>query len=328
MFGFENIRIALSGSAWLYIILAAIQIAFSVFVYTYTLPRISKVSKILLTIIRSCIFALLLFLIFEPMLSVTKRADDEKSTLLLIDNSKSISAKDSLKRSQSILKLIKDLNSEKSLNVSLFTFGNKIDSVSVDQPTLNLTGQTTNFSSLLSLLNKHQSATASAVLVSDGIITEGADPSYQLEKMQVPIFTVGVGDSSTKKDVELFNVSHNQYIYAGATTKIQTTIRQNGFDGSRVKLSFYEEDLLIESKEISLSNSGNNITDFLYTPKTGGEKKLRIAISPLTGEFNPLNNQKTFFLTVLDTKIKIGLVAAHLPRMFLQSPLRWKVTRI
>lgn len=309
MFGFENIRIALSGSTWLYIILAAILIAFSVFVYRYTLPRISNSSKILLTIIRSFIFALVLFLIFEPILSLTKRTNDENNTLLLIDNSKSISAKDSLKRSQSILKLIKDLNSEESINVKLFSFGNKIDSVSVGQPVLNLDGQSTNFSSLISLLNKHQSYASSAVLVSDGIITEGADPSYQLEKMQIPIFTVGVGDSSTKKDVELFNVSHNQYIYAGAATKILATIRQNGFDGRGVKLSLYEEDLQIESKEILLSNSGNNITDFLYTPKTGGEKKLRIAISPLSGEFNPLNNQKTFFLTVLDTKIKIGLVA-------------------
>ncbi|MFA7421147.1 MAG: vWA domain-containing protein [Melioribacteraceae bacterium] len=309
MFGFENIRIAFSGSVWLYIILAAILIAFSVFVYRYTLPKISNSSKILLTIIRSLIFALVLFLIFEPMLSLTKKTNNENSTLLLVDNSKSISSKDSLKRSQSILKMIRDLNLEESINVKLFSFGNKIDSLSFDQPTLNFDVHTTNYSSLLSLLNKHQSDASSAVLVSDGIITEGADPSYQLEKMQIPIFTVGVGDSSTKKDVELFNVSHNQYIYAETQTKIQATIRQNGFDGNRVILSFYEEDLLLESKEILLSNSGINISDFLYTPKTGGEKKLKISASPLTGEFTPLNNQKTFFITVLDTKLKIGLVA-------------------
>jgi len=309
MFGFENIRIALSGSAWLYIFLAAILIAFSVFVYRYTLPKIPKASKILLTIIRSLIFALVLFLIFEPILSLTKRTNNENKTLLIVDDSKSISAKDSLKRSQSILKLIKDVNSEKSLNVSLFTFGNKIDSPSIDQPLLKLDKHSTNYSSLLSLLNKHQSDAASAVIVSDGIITEGSDPTYQFEKMQIPIFTVGVGDSSTKKDVELFNVSHNQYIYAGTPTKIQTTVKQNGFDGSSVKLSFYEEDLLLESKEILLSNSGINISDFLYTPKTGGEKKFKISVSPLAGEFNPLNNQNFFFITVLDTKIKIGLVA-------------------
>ncbi len=309
MFGFENIRIVLSGSAWLYFILAAILIAFSVFVYRYTLPKISKPSKLLLTIIRALIFALVLFLIFEPLLSVTQKANTEKRTLLLVDNSKSISAKDSLIRSQSILKLIKDLNSEEALNLKLYSFGKKIDSLSADQPLLKLDEHSTKYSSLLSLLSKHQSDATSAVIISDGIITEGADASYQLEKMQIPLFTVGIGDSSTKKDVELFNVSHNQYIYAGTQTKIQTTVRQNGFDGNRVKISLYEEDLLLETKEVALNNSGINVSDFQYAPKTGGEKKLKISVSQLTGEFNLFNNQKTFFITVLDTKIKIGLIA-------------------
>ncbi|KAF0142595.1 MAG: hypothetical protein FD122_552 [Stygiobacter sp.] len=227
----------------------------------------------------------------------------------MVDNSKSISAKDSIKRSEAINNLLSELSSEKALNLKVFSFGKKIDSLSSENPKLSFDEPLTNYSSLIDLFKKYEASVNSAVLVSDGIITEGADPSYQFEKMQFPLFTVGIGDSTTKHDVEIFDIKHNQFIYAGSQTKIQAIIRQNGFDGKQTRASLFEEGKLIDSKDILLSNSGINQVDFLYSPKDGGEKKLSVSLTPITGEFSQLNNSKTFFITVFDTKVKIALVS-------------------
>ena len=309
MLGLDNIRLSLSGNLWVYLLLALLLVAFSVFIYRYTLPRVSQGLKLTLTIIRALIFVLILLLIFEPLLSISKRSFEKKSTFLLVDNSKSISAKDSIKRSEAIQNLISELNSEEVLNLKVFSFGKNIDSLSSENPKLSFDEQFTNYSSLIDLFKKNEASLNSVVLVSDGIITEGADPTYQFEKMQFPLFTVGIGDSTTKHDIEIFNIKHNQFIYAGSQTKIQAIIRQNGFDGKQTKASLFEEGKLIDSKDILLSGSGLNQVEFLYTPTAGGEKKLSVSLTPIAGEFSQLNNSKTFFITVLDTKVKIALVS-------------------
>jgi len=293
MLGLENIRLSLSGNLWVYLLLAVLLVAFSVFIYRYTLPRVSQGLKLTLTIIRALIFVLILLLIFEPLLSISNRTFEKRSTFLLVDNSESISAKDSIKRSEAIQNLISELNSEEALNLKVFSFGKNIDSLSSENPKLSFDEPLTNYSSLIDLFKRNEATINSAALVSDGIITEGADPTYQFEKMQFPLFTVGIGDSTTKNDVEIFDIKHNQFIYAGSQTRA----------------SLFEEGKLIDSKDILLSNSGINQIEFLYSPKDGGEKKLSVSLTPITGEFSQLNNSKTFFITVLDTKVKIALVS-------------------
>lgn len=309
MFGLENIHVSLSGSFWLYFLIGTLLALFSFYIYRYTLPKVSSAVKLSLTIIRSLIFILILFLIFEPLLSLSNRIYQKKNTIVFVDNSKSISAKDSLNRSQSISNLTNTLTSRSELNAKLYSFGKKIDSVSADNEKFTFGEQSTNYSFFIDFFKKNEASIKSAVIISDGIITEGSDPSYQFEKLQFPIFTVGVGDSTTKRDVEIFNVTHNQFIYAGTQTKIQAVIRQNGFDGKQIRASLFEEGKLVDSKDIQLNSSGVNQLDFTYIPTDGGEKKLSISISPLSGEYTQINNSKTFFISVLDTKIKAALIA-------------------
>lgn len=309
MFGLNNIQLSLDGSFWLYLLLGILFTAFSIFIYRYTLPKVSNALKLSLTIIRSLLFALILFLIFEPLLSLTSRTFLKKNTLVFIDNSESISVKDSMQRSETIASLINSLVSKSGLNTKIYSFGKKIDSVSASNPKFTFSEQLTNYSSFLDFFKKNEEAIQSAVIISDGIITEGFDPTYQFEKLQFPIYTVGIGDTTTKRDVEIFNVTHNQFIYAGTKTKIQTVIRQNGFDGKQIRASLFEEGKLIDSKEIQLNSSGVNQFDFSYEPNEGGEKKLSISILPLAGEHTQINNSKTFFVYVLDTKIKAALIA-------------------
>ncbi|HQF43834.1 MAG TPA: hypothetical protein PK073_13075, partial [Ignavibacteriaceae bacterium] len=101
----------------------------------------------------------------------------------------------------------------------------------------------------------------------------------------------------------------NEYIYAQTPTTISAIITNNGFAGKNVSAELYEGSNLISQKNILLDKGGVNSLLFEYTPTASGEKKIQIKVSTLDGEASVLNNNKSFFVNVLDNKINILLIA-------------------
>ncbi len=141
------------------------------------------------------------------------------------------------------------------------------------------------------------------------MITEGTTPIYSAEKLGIPVFTVGIGDSTKKNDVEIKNVINNEFIYAETPTTILVTIINKGFSGKASQISLFEDTQLVEQKSLVLDASGVNSVSFEYTPKQSGEKKLTLRISNQEGESTFLNNQKVFYINVLSNKINVLLLA-------------------
>jgi len=306
----EIFSISTSVNPWLIFVFVIILSAFTYYIYKYTIPNVSALLKTFLIILRALIFILILIMIFEPVISVVFHSNVESKTLVFIDNSNSLAAKDSSKRLEQVNSLIKNISSESEIRSQIFFFGKKVDSVQdAGSSKLNFTEAQTNFSSVIDLIKKKSSSVNSAVILSDGIINDGNDPTYQVEKLQLPVFTVGVGDSTEKKDILIYNVQYNSTIYAEKPTVIETAIKNIGFGGSNTRIAFYEENKLLDTKDILLSESGLNKISFNYRPSTGGEKKLSISVSPLNGEVTTANNKRIIFLNVLDTKLKVCLVA-------------------
>ncbi|MCX6173257.1 MAG: hypothetical protein NTZ27_00685 [Ignavibacteriales bacterium] len=306
----EIFSISTSINPWLILFLVLILSVFTFCVYKYTIPNVSTLLKTFLIILRSLIFILILIMIFEPVISVMLHSNVESKTLVFIDNSNSLAAKDSSKRLEQVNSLIKKISGSSEIRSQLFLFGKKVDSVQdAGSSKLNFREAQTNFSSVIDLIKKKGASVNSAVILSDGIINDGNDPTYQVEKLQLPIFTIGIGDSTEKKDILIYNVQYNSTIYAEKPTTIETAIKNIGFNGGNTRVSLYEENKLIETKDILLSETGLNKISFNYKPGSGGEKKLSISVSPLSGEVTTSNNSRVIFLNVLDTKLKVCLIA-------------------
>ncbi len=301
----------LTSGSWLLIILFVLMLAaFSYFVYKYTIPKVSSGLRTFLIIIRSLIFILILFLIFEPVLSLIQKETVESTTHIYIDNSNSIASKDSLIKLQQTLSLINDLNSTNGIKTKFYTFGKRIDSLEVEQSEkINFRESQTNFVSIIENIKKNNSQINSAVILSDGIITDGIDPTYKAEKLQIPIFTIGIGDSTQKKDIQIYNVLYNQVIYADKPTTIEVAVKNYGFENRNTRVSFFEENKFIETKDLILSEGGLNKIPFSYKPTGNGEKKLTVSISPLESEATIKNNSRVFYVNVLDTKLQVCLIA-------------------
>ncbi|MFZ1517755.1 MAG: hypothetical protein WAU11_03225 [Ignavibacteriaceae bacterium] len=311
MFGFEKIDLSFSFNSIFFFIGLILLAAYSFYVYRFTLPPVSWLKKFLLTLLRALALIVLLFIFFEPVLTLSKKNILTPLNLFFIDNSKSITIKDGTDRINSVKNIVNKIQSS-SFNgdIEFYSFGaevNQISEDSLEQFTFNETSS--DFAKIFSMVNQSESNIASITIVSDGVITQGSTPIYSAEKIGIPVFTVGIGDSSKKNDVEIKNVINNEFIYAETPTTIIATILNKGFNGKTVQVSLHDNSQFIENNNIVLDQSGVNSISFDYTPKQSGEKKLSLKINTLDGESNTLNNQKVFYINVLSNKINVLLIA-------------------
>jgi hypothetical protein len=201
-------------------------------------------------------------------------------------------------------------SSEDLINAKFYLFGNDVKEISADSLTeINFNEGATNIAGIFNWIDKNEIDASSVTLVTDGVFNTGDNPYYDAVKSNMPVFFIGVGDTTQNKDVSLKKVIFNEFNYAETPTTIAATIQNTGFAGEEATVSFFENDSFISSQRIKLSNAGIRNVNFNYTPASSGEKKLTVIISDMDGEFTNSNNKKVFYINVLSNKIKVLLLA-------------------
>jgi hypothetical protein len=142
------------------------------------------------------------------------------------------------------------------------------------------------------------------------VFNTGNNPYYNAVNTGVPVFTIGVGDKTRKKDIQIKKVISNELVYAESPTTIAATIQNYGFAGREITINLYEDDRIYSSKRIKLSEAGIQNVKFDYTTASSGEKKLSVSISGFDEEYTTANNRKIFYLNVLSNKIRVLILAS------------------
>ncbi len=324
MSGLEKIDLTFSFNPFYFFLLLLLAVSYSIFIYRFTVPPVRGIKKIILISLRILALILLLFIVFEPILTLTRKITLKPVSLVFVDNSRSILIKDGSNREENIREFLAKLE-ETGLkdNINIYTFGTKVrkadpfnnnekDSIN----NINFSEGSSNFSNIFSDmenetedLDESERNISSIIIISDGVITEGSSPVYAAEKLNLPVFTIGVGDTTWRNDIEIKNIIYNEFIYAETPTLINVSVQNTGFADQNIFLSLYENEKLLEQKGITLKEEGVESINFNYTPKTSGEKKITVRATELKGEFTYANNKKTVFLNVLSNKIKVLLIA-------------------
>ncbi|CUS83712.1 von Willebrand factor type A domain [Candidatus Kryptonium thompsonii] len=78
----------------------------------------------------------------------------------------------------------------------------------------------------------------SIVLVSDGVYNAGENPIYIAEKLGLPIFTIGVGDSNIQRDLKVVDVLTNEVSYAGLRHRLLQGLKVLSLVGTRLWYHF------------------------------------------------------------------------------------------
>lgn len=314
----NSYHFGLNGSILFLILLVLIAIAISVLSYRYTVPNISNKNKAILVTLRATALALLLFFLFEPVLSIIKGEEVKPRLLIMLDNSASMEISDvGGDRKEKYKYAIENLNLQDIdpalIDYILFDGDIKqIDNFHFDS--LNFKGQMTDISRpILWAKNfKENENLAAILLISDGAFNTGKNPVYDAELLGKPIFTIGIGDTNEPKDISIQSIITNEVVFVENPVPINVNVKINGYNQGDLILTLKENGVKFSEQKITINPDKENYTTiFEYIPKTDGIKKITAEITVLDNEITSKNNSASEFITVLKNKRKILILAGN-----------------
>ena len=148
------------------------------------------------------------------------------------------------------------------------------------------------------------------VLITDGNSTIGMNPLVEAEELSVPVFTVGVGDTSEQKDLLIRKALTNEITYAGTKVPVNVTVHSAGFGGERVQVSIRDGATILDEKSLTLDRGTRDyLVPLSFVTEKEGMQKFTAEVSNLPGELTPQNNRMNFFIKVLKSKLRVALIA-------------------
>lgn len=163
------------------------------------------------------------------------------------------------------------------------------------------------------------------IIATDGIYNRGTDPFYAAQKINFPVYTIALGDTSLKKDLIIQKVIVNKTAYKGDKFPVEVLVEMNKCTGSAPKLTLILDKKTLETKQ--LRPSGNRSVQkalFMLDAGEPGLSRYSLRIDELENEVSFQNNQADFYVEVLDARQKIALVfnAPHPDITAIQKALR------
>ena len=202
-----DLHLATSFNAFL-ILLAAIGAGTFAYVsYRVTLPPVSRPLRLTLTTLRGLSLFILFLLLGEPLLSLVYHRSEKPILAVLVDQSKSITIQDRTgDRRERLLKAL-DSPALKAISstseIRFVVFDTKLRLLqTISRDSLSFAGDGTDIGGALKRLKSLMAERnlQGVLLLTDGTVTTGPSPLYEAEELGVPLFAVGIGDSSERSE--------------------------------------------------------------------------------------------------------------------------------
>lgn len=155
------------------------------------------------------------------------------------------------------------------------------------------------------------------VLATDGIYNEGSNPLYAGAKLNAPVYSIALGDTTVKKDLVLKRVFHNKIAYLGDKFSVQMDVAARNCTGSNTNITVSKVDgsTVRNLQTISLNINSNDFfttREIVLEAKEAGVQRYRVSLSQVSGEKSVANNSREFYVDVLDARQKL-LILANAP---------------
>lgn len=159
--------------------------------------------------------------------------------------------------------------------------------------------------------------TAAAILITDGITTEGqslAEAAEYARRKSTPLFAVGVGDENAPRDVRIGDLLVDEVVFVGDLINFDFKLTASGYRDKRVTLRLKKRgrpDVLAE-KSVVLGEDGQTRSVRLsHREEEVGEHSFVIEAEPLADESNPDNNRLERKVSVREETIRVLLVQEY-----------------
>jgi hypothetical protein len=298
--------ITLESSPAFILVCLAISVGYGFLLYTSKHPWTKTINWILFAGRTTLVF-LLSFLLLGPIIKQINNILEKPVFVVLQDNSVSVKETTdsvSLKALNTSVDFLKKSLSENGYDVAHKSLsGDEAKQILFNAPTSDIHG------GLRKIANQYEGKSIGGVLLlSDGIYNAGLSPLYA--NYNFPVYTVGVGDTTQRKDIVLKDLVYNKIAYQGNKFLLRAEILVKGFSNQNISISLVHAGKLVERVNRNSGNEQLLIVDFNPQAAEQGIQRFDVQIEVKTSEHNSKNNRATAFVEVVEGKKKILIVAA------------------
>jgi len=263
---------------------------------------------------RFLVVSVLVLLLFQPLLETIETRVEKPVVVLALDNSQSVvSAKDSNFVRTEFLNNWKGIAEKlgSDYDVVPLLFGDNVS----DGNDASFSDQITHFGKLQRAIDARFSGRnlAALVVASDGLYNKGPHPVSNLKQLNIPVFTVGLGDTTLHRDLLISNVSANKIAYLGNNFPVRLNIEGRKAQGSSTVVTVSKNGIQLASQNISFTSEREfkNI-EFSLPADQVGIHAYTVTIQPINNEDNTRNNSEQVYIEVIDNRQKV-LILANAP---------------
>ena len=147
--------------------------------------------------------------------------------------------------------------------------------------------------------------------ISDGNYNVGTNPSYAAEKISfTPIFSLAVGDTTQRKDQAIKNISVNEIAFLNNEFPVEIDLEAIKLPNRTTRISITENGKTVASQVVTYGKNKKDFKQLNFTLKANkiGFQSYTVKLESLNGEFTYKNNQRTFYMEVIDSRNKVLLI--------------------
>jgi uncharacterized membrane protein len=319
----------------LLLLIVLLAAAFIYFIYLRPRIRLSKRTTATLIGLRVALLTLMVVLLLRPVVVVSSVIPRSSYVAMVIDDSVSMKLRD-VPGGATRLDTVKQalfnnttgqesfLNRlDRKFKTSLYGFAGGLARLK-DGNDLFGEGRTSDLAGALDETIKRSSGMplSAVVLATDGASNVPRDLAAVLRELRardIPVFTVGVGNTARPMDAELTRVNMPRRVLVGSRLNIETIVGLSGYGATKVLLNVREDGRAIKTEEVNLRGNDTQAVNLEITPATPGIHRYTVEVTPLDGELTVENNKQDSLVEVLEGPLRI---------LHVEGEPRWELGKI
>lgn len=259
-----------------------------------------------------------LFLILVLLLQITlllQQTEVERPVLItLIDNSESVKRFQDSSRIQGKMERFVQTMEERfgsKYEMAYYTIGSKLN----EGKTIQLNEMASHHElAFKQIAEQYLNRNVGAILfATDGNYNTGDNPSYAAEQLSLtPIFSLGIGDTTPKKDQMITNLYYNDVVFLNDVFPLEVDIEAYKIKNTTATVTLSQFGKNLATKAVKYGNE-----EFAYQQVTFEVNAAKVGFQPYTvsveyfdGEYSRINNTRTCYVEVIDSRNSLVFISS------------------
>ena len=317
----------------LLVLIVLLAAGFIYFVYLRPRIRLSKRTTATLIALRVALLTVLVTLLLRPVVVVSSVIPRSSYVAILVDDSVSMKLRDMPDGNARIDTVKQTLlangpNSflnrlDAKFKTNLYGFAGAVSRLK-GADDLFAEGRTSDLAGSLDETIKRSSGMplSAVVLATDGASNVPHDLAATLRELRardIPVFTVGVGNTARPMDAELTRINMPRRVLVGSRVNIEAYVGLSGYQATKVLMGVREDGRAIKTEEINLRGNDTQAVNLEITPTTPGIHRYTIEVTPLDGELTIENNKQDALVEVVSGPLRL---------LHVEGEPRWELGKI